>query len=111
MIEHLKRLLTPADDGRAFTEAVLFKASGALHRRRQLAEAQAPAVEWLARWARPWVVATLFVLAMIAFVPFRPWGAAHAAASPAPADSEVMSAALMPSDIAAASATEVLPER
>ena len=34
MDEHLKRFLTPADDGRGFTEAVLFRASGALARRR-----------------------------------------------------------------------------
>ena len=35
MKDELKRLLDPADDGRAFTDAVLFKASGALHRRLQ----------------------------------------------------------------------------
>jgi len=47
MKDELKRLLTPADDGRAFTDAVLLRASGALHRR------SGPARGWSPRSWRP----------------------------------------------------------
>jgi hypothetical protein len=70
MDELLKRLLTPDDDGRAFTEAVLLRASGALHRRGQAAAGAAvPAWAWLERWARPWVIAALVTLAALATAP------------------------------------------
>ena len=111
MKDELKNLLGPADDGRAFTEAVLFKASGALHRRRSAAEASAPAWEWLARWARPWVVAVLFALALASMIPLRQSGAAQTATTATPADSEVMAAALLPADMAVAAANEAPTER
>jgi len=111
MRDELKRLLDPADDGRAFTDAVLFQASGALHRRRAAAEAASPAWMWLARWAQPWVVAALVAVALITLIPFRPGGSSRAAAQTAPADSEVMSAALLPADMAVATSTEVTQER
>lgn len=114
MKEYLKNLLTPADDGRAFTDAVLLKASGALHRRRaaaQAAQAQRPAWEWLAQWARPWVVAALAVLAVIAIYPSRPWATTPASFATAPADSDVMAASLLPADMALATATDVPQER
>jgi hypothetical protein len=70
MDELLKRLLTPDDDGRAFTEAVLLRASGALHRRGQAAAAaEAPAWALLERWAHPWVIAALVALAVLAIAP------------------------------------------
>ena len=110
MKEELGKLLGPADDGRAFTDAVLFKASGALHRRRAAADAAAPAWEWLARWARPWVVAALIVVALVTLIPVRPSGTAQAATG-TPADSEVLAAALLPADMAVAAATEAPTER
>jgi len=72
MDEHLKRLLTPDDDGRAFTEAVLFRASGALARRRQAA-LEGPTWSLLEIWARPWVIAALLMLALAVAIPTRPW--------------------------------------
>jgi len=114
MREYLKSLLSPADDGRAFTDAVLHKASGALHRRRTAARAalaERPAWEWLAQWARPWVVAALVLLAAIAIYPTRPWAATPASFAVAPADSDVMNAALLPADMAIATATEAYQER
>jgi len=114
MKDHLKRLLSPADDGHAFTDAVLHKASGALHRRRaaaQAALASRPAWEWLALWARPWVVATLAAIAAIAIYPSRPWASQPAVFAVAPADSDVMITALLPADMAIATATEVPKER
>lgn len=111
MKDELKRLLDPADDGRAFTDAVLFKASGALHRRRTAAEASEPAWEWLARWARPWVVAALVAVAVIALYPFQPSGRTRAAAQAVPAASEVMSAALLPPEMAVAATTDAIQER
>ena len=114
MKDHLRDFLSPADDGRAFTDAVLHKASGALHRRRAAAEsalAQRPAWEWLAQWARPWVVAALVVLAVIAGYPSRPWAPAPTALAIAPSDSDVMITALLPADMAVATTTEVLQER
>lgn len=114
MKDYLKNLLTPADDGRAFTDAVLHQASGALHRRRaaaQAALASRPAWEWLAVWARPWVVAVLAALAIITIYPVMPWSSTPSAMAIAPADSDVMNAALLPADMAVATATEVLQER
>lgn len=114
MKEYLKSFLSPSDDGRAFTDAVLLKASGALHRRRaaaQAAQAQRPAWEWLAQWARPWVVAALAVLAVLAIYPSRPWAPAPVPFAVAPADSDVMNAALLPADMALATATDVVQER
>ena len=93
---------------------VRHKASGALHRRRaaaQAALAQRPAWEWLAQWARPWVMAALVVLAVLAIYPSRPWAPAPAAFAIAPADSDVMITALLPADMAIATATEALQER
>jgi len=100
MKDMLRSLLTPADDGRAFTEAVLLRASGALHRRRQAA---APAAEpvWglLERWARPWVVAVLLLLAFAAVVPV--WTPTAPAAGPT-YDSAL--ATVLPVEVAAATA-------
>jgi hypothetical protein len=72
MDEHLKRFLTPADDGRAFTEAVLFRASGALARRRQAA-VEGPTWSLLEVWARPWLIAALLLLSLAIAIPARPW--------------------------------------
>jgi len=72
MDEHLKRFLTPADDGRAFTEAVLFRASGALARRRQ-ADVEGPTWSLLEVWARPWLIAALLLLSIGIAIPSRPW--------------------------------------
>ncbi len=103
----LERSLTPADDGRGFIEAVLFRASGALHRRRQAAQADEPVVGWLAMWARPWLVAALVVLAFAALVPMwtrEPYNpVAYAVAGSDPASS------LLPADVAFA-ADGVNPE-
>ncbi len=71
MKERLRDLLTPADDGRGFTDAVLMRASGALHRRRQGAEAE-PVWTWLGAWARPWLVAALVALAVLGVLPALP---------------------------------------
>jgi len=78
MDDHLRGLLEPADDGRGFTEAVLFRAAGALARRRQ-ALAEGPTWTLLEFWARPWLIAALLLLAIAIAMPSRPWGA------PAPA--------------------------
>jgi hypothetical protein len=72
MDEHLKRFLTPEDDGRAFTEAVLFRASGALARRRQ-AVVEGPTWSLLEVWARPWLIAALLLLSIGIAIPTRPW--------------------------------------
>ena len=72
MDEHLKRFLTPEDDGRAFTEAVLFRASGALARRRQTV-AEGPTWSLLEVWARPWLIAALLLLSIGIAIPTRPW--------------------------------------
>ncbi len=69
MNDQLKRLLDPGDDGRAFRDAVLLKASGALYRRRMAADTRSNAWDWLERWARPWVVAALVIVAVAAAVP------------------------------------------
>lgn len=94
MNELLKRYLTPDDDGRAFTEAVLLRASGALYRRGAgaTAGADAPAWEWLQRWARPWVVAALVALAGAALVPALPRGGGSAPAETASASDALLTA-------------------
>ncbi len=99
----LRDLLSPADDGRAFTEAVLLRATGALHRRRSHGAGE-PVLGWLERWARPWVIAALMGAAMLALVPALP----HEV--PAPSGTHALSAdavtALLPVDVAAAVLTE-----
>jgi hypothetical protein len=72
MKEHLRDLVTPADDGRGFTEAVLLRASGALHRRRQRADGTEPVWGWLGAWARPWLIAALVILAVLGVLPALP---------------------------------------
>jgi hypothetical protein len=72
MKDQLRDLLTPGDDGRGFTEAVLMRASGTLHRRRQRAEASEPVWGWLGAWARPWLVAALVILALLGVLPALP---------------------------------------
>jgi hypothetical protein len=79
MDEHLHRHLTPADDGRGFAEAVLFLAAGALARRRQ-ATAEGPTWSLLEFWARPWIIATLLLLALAVVIPSRPWSGARPSA-------------------------------
>jgi hypothetical protein len=84
MKDELKRALDPGDDGRAFTEAVLLKASGALYRRRQQS-APAGLWPWLERWARPWLVTALLALAVAAAaVPLVPRGGEAAGLDPVP---------------------------
>jgi hypothetical protein len=70
MKEFLRTYLSPDDDGRAFTEAVLLRAAGALHRRRsaQAAAGDAP-WGWLAAWARPWLIAAIIGLALAIGLP------------------------------------------
>jgi len=106
MRNELKQLLDSGDDGRAFTEAVLLRASGALYRRRQGAAARADAWQWLEHWARPWLVAALLVLAVAASLttlaaPRTPATAASAA-SAEPAAAASLLAAPQPEDILAA---------
>jgi hypothetical protein len=85
MKDELKRLLDPGDDGRAFTAAVLLRASGALYRRRQAARAGAGAWQWLEAWARPWLVTALLALALgAAALPLLPRHGAAAAADEPP---------------------------
>ncbi len=72
MNEHLRDLLDPSDDGRAFTDAVLLRASGALARRRAAAAAAAANGSpwaWLEAWARPWLVAAALTAAVLALWP------------------------------------------
>jgi hypothetical protein len=71
MNDQLRRHLSPDDDGRAFTEAVLLRAAGALHRRRTAAERRAdgPAWRWLEAWARPWLIAAIVGLALLIALP------------------------------------------
>lgn len=110
MKDQLRDALTPADDGRAFTDAVLLEASGALHRRATAAAEQVPAWDWLARWARPWVVAALVAIAAVAMIPTRQSWTRGAPVATA-ADSEAMAASLLPADLALAAATESTQER
>jgi hypothetical protein len=70
MNDLLKRHLSPEDDGRAFADAVLMRAAGALHRRRAAHElAGSPPWAWLEAWARPWLIAAIVGLAVAAAVP------------------------------------------
>ncbi len=109
MKDQLHNALHPKDDGHAFTDAVLLEASGALHRRRQAAEAaELPALDWLARWARPWVVAAIMALAALAIIPAHPWSRASASATVV---ADTFDASLLPADMALAAATEATPER
>jgi hypothetical protein len=106
--ELLRSLLGPDDDGRGFTEAVLLRAAGALHRRRLAAEAaiaEVPPFGWLERWARPWLVAALILLAAAALVPAQ-WNEAPPAGITAAADTDAMVAAMLPVDMTVAIATE-----
>ncbi|HEY2806099.1 MAG TPA: hypothetical protein VGI92_09600 [Gemmatimonadales bacterium] len=107
LLEHL----TPDDDGRAFTEAVLLRASGALHRRRAAQTAQRPALEWLAQWARPWVVAALVLVAAATMIPSHPWSRDAGEDAAMPATNQAMIASLLPADMAMAAETEAAPER
>jgi hypothetical protein len=84
MNDYLKRHLSPDDDGRAFTDAVLMRAAGALHRR-QVARASAAAAPWglLEAWARPWIIAAIVGLAMAIALPgLETGGNASAQAAP-----------------------------
>jgi len=106
--EMLRALLGPDDDGRGFTEAVLLRAAGALHRRRAAAEGAAgnvPAFGWLERWARPWLVAALILLAAAALVPAQ-WRETPRPSLTAAADTDAMVAAILPVDMTVAVATE-----
>lgn len=86
MKDELRRVLDPGDDGRAFTDAVLLRASGALYRRRRAADVQAGALDWLAAWARPWLVTAVLALAFAAAVlPLLPARGSATAAEPAEA--------------------------
>lgn len=86
MNDELRHLLDSGDDGRAFTAAVMLRASGALHRRRREGGVPSRAFDWLETWARPWIVAALLVVAFAAAVlPFLPTAGAATAAEPAEA--------------------------
>jgi hypothetical protein len=82
MDEHLHKHLTPTDDGHGFAEAVLFRASGALARRRQAA-VEGPTWSLLEFWARPWLIAALLLLAVAVAIPSRPWSGTRAATADA----------------------------
>jgi hypothetical protein len=84
MNDLLKRHLSPPDDGRAFTDAVLLRAAGALHRRRAAAEArgQVPAWTMLAAWARPWIIAAIVGLGLAIALPVLRHPAPDATAEP-----------------------------
>ncbi len=70
MNDLLRRHLEPDDDGRAFTEAVLLRAAGALHRRHAAHEAVVMR-PWsaLEAWARPWIIAALVGGALVLALP------------------------------------------
>lgn len=77
MNDLLRRHLSPEDDGRAFTDAVLLRAAGALHRRRVAHEtAEDPAWAWLESWARPWIIAAIVGVALAIALPGLESGAA-----------------------------------
>ncbi len=83
MNDLLKRHLTPDDDGRAFTDAVLMRAAGALHRRRTSgARSDGPAWATLEAWARPWLIAAIVGLALAIAVPELSRQPPEAAAEP-----------------------------
>jgi hypothetical protein len=69
MKDLLKMHLSPADDGRAFTDAVLLRAAGALHRRRTAQLAADVPWAWLAAWARPWLIAAIIGLSLALALP------------------------------------------
>ena len=71
MSDLLRQLLTPDDDGAAFTDAVLLRAAGALHRRRTPPQAAAAGLAWtwLEAWARPWLIAAIVGLALAIALP------------------------------------------
>jgi hypothetical protein len=70
MNDLLKRMLSPDDDGRAFTDAVLLRAAGALYRRRARAgSAGGQAWAWLEAWARPWLIAAIVGLGLAIALP------------------------------------------
>jgi hypothetical protein len=77
MDRHLHEHLSPTDDGRGFAEAVLFRASGALARRR-VAATEGPTWSLLEFWARPWLIAALLLLALAVAIPSRPWSGSRA---------------------------------
>ena len=83
MNDLLRQHLGPDDDGRAFTDAVLLRAAGALHRR-HAASQTADALPWTAleAWARPWIIAALVGLAMVLALPGLQGGKAATAATP-----------------------------
>ncbi len=83
MKDLLTRLLSPDDDGRAFTDAVLLRAAGALHRRRTAqAAALAHPWAWLEAWARPWVIMALVGLALAVALPGLEFKGAVTSATP-----------------------------
>ena len=99
----LRDLLDPADDGRAFTDAVLLRAAGALHARAAAATVQQiPALGWLENWARPWVFATLILLAVAVLLPTRSWTPAPRTVATTVSDSDAIAASLLPADLAMA---------
>ena len=87
MNDLLRRHLDPDDDGRAFTDAVLLRAAGALHRRHTARETAA-ALPWAAleAWARPWIIAAIVGLAMAVALPGLEGGKAPAATPTLTAD-------------------------
>jgi hypothetical protein len=84
MNDLLRRLLSPDDDGRAFTDAVLLRAAGALHERRAAAwtPGESPAWSMLAAWARPWLIAAIVGLGMAIALPALRTGAPGSGAAP-----------------------------
>ncbi len=82
MNDLLRRHLEPDDDGRAFTDAVLLRAAGALHRRHAAHEAVVMR-PWsaLEAWARPWIIAALVGGALVLALPGLE-GAKSATATP-----------------------------
>jgi len=98
MDEHLKRHLAPGDDGRAFNEAVLFRAAGALARRRQATD-EGPTWSLLEVWARPWLIAALLLLAVALVVPSRPWSVQPAATAEASVTADALLGAATDSEV------------
>ena len=84
MNDLLKAMLSPDDDGRAFTDAVLLRAAGALHRRRAAAvgREESPAWRTLEAWARPWLIAVMVGVALAIALPALWQPAAENAAEP-----------------------------
>jgi hypothetical protein len=82
MNDQLKRMLSPDDDGRAFTAAVLLRAAGALYRRRTGARIGSQAWNWLEAWARPWIIAAIVGVALAIALPGLWRGAPDSTAQP-----------------------------